>query len=321
MIAVLDPSELRSDLTPVATAAQAFFTWLPDPWGLVLIVAAAIAAFASTGNAGILSASRYPLAMARDGLVTPRLGALGRFGTPIPAIVVTAALMVLAIVALDVEGIAKLASAFQLLLFGLLNVAVIVMRESRIASYVPGYRSPLYPWMQIAGIVVPFVLVAQLGLFAFGASVAIVVGRRGVVPLLRVAQPGRRARGGDLPPVRAAGAAPLRGARRRAPDDPEGQGAAVTRRRSSTWSRAPPSWTWPATTPRRARPRRSRRSPGEAAQALADRAGLDRTELVQGFLDGSRTGSTPVSHGAALPHLRLAEVDRPELVLVRARAG
>ena len=35
---------------------------------------------------------------------------------------------------------------------------------------------------------------------------------------------------------------------------------------------------------------------------------------------GSRTGSTPVSHGVALPHLRLAEVDRPELVLVRTRA-
>ena len=64
MIAVLDPSELRSDLTPVATAAEAFFDWLPGRWGLLLIVAAAIAAFASTGNAGILSASRYP---PRDG--------------------------------------------------------------------------------------------------------------------------------------------------------------------------------------------------------------------------------------------------------------
>merc|ERR1711969_231597 len=102
MIAVLDPSELRSDLTPVATAAEKFFTWLPEPWGLGLIVAAAIAAFASTGNAGILSASRYPLAMARDGLVTQKLGVLGRFGTPTTAVVVTSALMVFVIVALDV---------------------------------------------------------------------------------------------------------------------------------------------------------------------------------------------------------------------------
>ena len=106
MIAVLEPAELRSDYTPVATAAEQFFTWLPEPYGLLLIVAAAIAAFASTGNAGILSASRYPLAMARDHLVTQRFDALGRFGTPVPAIVVTAGLMVLVIVALDVEDFA-----------------------------------------------------------------------------------------------------------------------------------------------------------------------------------------------------------------------
>ena len=68
MVAVLNPDELRSDLTPVATASEAFFDWLPSPLGLVLIVTAAIAAFASTGNAGLMSASRYPLAMARDRL-------------------------------------------------------------------------------------------------------------------------------------------------------------------------------------------------------------------------------------------------------------
>src|SRR5690606_17761212 len=71
MVAVLDPIELRSDLTPVATTAAAFFGWLPAGAGVVLIVIAAMAAFASTGNAGILSASRYPLAMARDRLVWP----------------------------------------------------------------------------------------------------------------------------------------------------------------------------------------------------------------------------------------------------------
>ncbi len=55
------------------------------------------------------------------------------------------------LVLLDVEKIAKLASAFQLLIFALVCLAVIVMRESRIESYDPGYRSPGYPWMQIFG--------------------------------------------------------------------------------------------------------------------------------------------------------------------------
>ncbi|MEO1728357.1 MAG: amino acid permease, partial [Bacteroidota bacterium] len=37
LVEVLDPNELRSDLTPVATAAAAFFDWLPSGAGVVLI--------------------------------------------------------------------------------------------------------------------------------------------------------------------------------------------------------------------------------------------------------------------------------------------
>ena len=184
MVSVLDPTELRSDLTPVATAAEAFFTWLPGDLGLILIVVAAIAAFASTGNAGILSASRYPYAMARDHLVAARLGVLGRFGTPVTAVLATSGLMIAVILPFDVEGIAKLASAFQLIIFGLINVAVVVMRESRIPSYVPGYRSPFYPWLQIVGILTPLVLVAQLARCG-RAHAAAGAGRRGVVRRLR----------------------------------------------------------------------------------------------------------------------------------------
>ena len=179
IITVLPPEELRHDLTPVATAAQAFFTWLPGGAGVMLVVVAAIAAFASTGNAGIMSASRYPLAMARDRLVFPRFGRLGRFHTPTFAICVTGLLMIGAIAFLDVEGIAKLASAFQLVLFSLLCLAVVIMRESRIEGYDPGFRSPLYPWIQIIGFVTPFWLIAEMGelavLFTLGL-IALTIG-------------------------------------------------------------------------------------------------------------------------------------------------
>jgi mannitol/fructose-specific phosphotransferase system IIA component (Ntr-type) len=43
--------------------------------------------------------------------------------------------------------------------------------------------------------------------------------------------------------------------------------------------------------------------------------------LVEGFVEGTHLGATPVSHGAALPHLRLKEIDRPHMVLVRSRQG
>ena len=174
MVSVLDPVALRSDLTPVATASSQVLGWMPGNLGLIIIVVAAIAAFASTGNAGIMSASRYPLAMARDNLVMQTFGKIGRFGTPVSGILITALFMILFIILLSEQGIAKLASAFQLLLFGFMNLAVIVMRESKIESYVPGYCSPFYPWMQIVGILVTLILIPELGLLSILFTVGIV---------------------------------------------------------------------------------------------------------------------------------------------------
>jgi amino acid transporter/mannitol/fructose-specific phosphotransferase system IIA component (Ntr-type) len=170
MIDTVDPEALRGDYTPVATAAESFFDWLPGSVGLILIVIAALAAFASTGNAGILAASRYPLAMARDRLISKRFREVGRFGTPTLGIIATAGLMIGFILFLSAEGVAKIASAFNLFVFGLMNIAVIVMRESKIASYDPGFRSPLYPWMQLAGLTIAIGLIWQIGALAIFAS-------------------------------------------------------------------------------------------------------------------------------------------------------
>jgi basic amino acid/polyamine antiporter, APA family len=176
MVAVLNPDSLREDLTPVATAAIEFLDWMPFQIGLILIVISAIAAFASTGNAGIMSAARYPFAMARDKLLWKKLSLIGRHDTPVVAILVTSGVMIFFILVLNVEDIAKLASAFMLLIFGLLNFAVIIMRESQIEEYDPGFKSPLYPWMQIAGIIVSIWLIAEMGiisvLFTLGLIIA-----------------------------------------------------------------------------------------------------------------------------------------------------
>jgi len=75
----------------------------------------------------------------------------------------------------NVEAVAKLASAFQLLLFGLLCFAVIVMRESKIDAYAPGFRSPFYPWIQIAGMLISVWLIAEMGLLAVSLTGIIIV--------------------------------------------------------------------------------------------------------------------------------------------------
>jgi len=52
------------------------------------------------------------------------------------------------------------------MLFGMLSLAVIVMRESRIAYYQPGFKSPLYPWVHIAGMIIPGWLIVEMGWMA-----------------------------------------------------------------------------------------------------------------------------------------------------------
>jgi len=170
-VAVVPADVLHDDLAPIHTAAK---TLLP-PVGAALVVAAALAAFASAVNAGILAAARYPMAMARDGLLPRSIGGLSRFGTPAVGVVATGVAIAVVVVAFDAEAIAKLASAFVLLTLGLLNIAVLVLRASRIRSYAPAFRAPLYPVTQFAGIAVSAVLISQLGATALLFVVVVVV--------------------------------------------------------------------------------------------------------------------------------------------------
>ena len=175
MVKVLPAATLFSSLTPVTDAGYVVITWIPESIGILLIVIAAIAAFASTGNAGIMSASRYPLAMSRDGLMPQFFGKIGRFKTPHISVLSTTFVMILVLLLFDVEAVAKLASAFQLLLFFLLNLAVVVMRESKIEAYKPGFNSPFYPWVQILGMIISLWLVAEMGLLAVGLTGTLII--------------------------------------------------------------------------------------------------------------------------------------------------
>jgi APA family basic amino acid/polyamine antiporter len=311
LVAVLPAAELRDDLTPVATAAATFFDWLPGGLGVLLIVIAAIAAFASTGNAGILSASRYPLAMARDRLVSPRFKVLGRFGTPTYSILVTSLLIAGAIVVLDVASIAKLASAFQLLLFSLLNVAVVIMRESGIEGYDPGYRSPLYPWTQIVGFVAPFWLIAEMGELAILFTLGLVALTLGW--FFRYARPRVERSGAIFHTFARLGALrhdgldlELRGIVQEKglrDEDPFDQVVA----RAAVLEMAAPAPMDEITR--------------TAARLLAGRSGVRAEVLEAGFREVVDSGFVPVARGAALPHVRAPGLERPVMLLMRCPAG
>jgi amino acid transporter len=162
---LLSGVDLQQSLTPISDAAGAEGNFF-GPSGVIIMALAAVLAFVSTANAGIISASRYPLAMSRDRLLPGFFAKINaRFSTPHYSIFVTGAFMLAAVLFLKLDLLVKLASELLILLFIFTNIAVIIMRESKIQNYQPTFRSPLYPWMQILGIVGCIVLLAEMGRF------------------------------------------------------------------------------------------------------------------------------------------------------------
>jgi len=175
LVGVTPPGSVAGSLTPVAVAAEATL----GQFGVVVVILAAILALVSTANAGILSSSRYPFAMSRDKLAPPTFSTVSdRFGTPVSSITLTGAVLLVLIAFVPILDIAKLASAFQILVFGLINLAVVAFREGS-TEYEPEFISPLYPWMQIFGAITGLLLLTQMGTVALVGAAVIIVGSIG----------------------------------------------------------------------------------------------------------------------------------------------
>tara|TARA_B110000503_G_scaffold53054_1_gene85219 strand:+ start:92734 stop:94932 length:2199 start_codon:yes stop_codon:yes gene_type:complete len=169
LVSNIPVSELATDIKPIFTLA--------DKLGgqTIGIIAAVVGVLTliSTANAGVLAASRFPFAMSRDNLLPGFMSKISeKFKTPVITIAVTCIGMLLVIVFLDVVKIAKLASAFKVMMFISVNMSVIILRETSAQWYKPKYKSPLYPWIQVFGIITGFFLLFYLGivpLLAIGA--------------------------------------------------------------------------------------------------------------------------------------------------------
>jgi amino acid transporter len=173
MVGVADRAALTDTETPMQVAAGNTLTTI----GVGAVVVAALFALISTANAGILSSSRYPFAMSRDGLAPDIFETVNeRFETPVNAITITGVVLLVLIAFVPIDDIAKLASAFKILVFILINVAVVAFRQGSIEAYEPSFESPLYPIPQLIGIVGGIVLLRYIGLVPLVGAVVITVG-------------------------------------------------------------------------------------------------------------------------------------------------
>ena len=184
LVGNVEASLLVNDIKPIYTLSQ---TLGGDVFGYAAGIVGVLTLL-SMANSGVLASSRFPFAMARDKMLPDFLGSVSaKFMTPVYSIIVTAFIIGLAIIYLDVEKIAKLASAFKVLMFISVNLAVIVLRETNAQWYNPSYKSPFYPYVQVFGVISGVVLLAYLGLlpllsvlgvFVFGFITFLFYGRK-----------------------------------------------------------------------------------------------------------------------------------------------
>lgn len=172
MVGVTPQEILSGDLTPLATASEQVF----PGWVVTTIAIIGVIALASMANAGLLASSRYPFAMARRRLV-PSLFTRVDEGSGVPrvSVLLTGGLLIGLVAFLPVFELAKLASAFQLLVFAMINLAYIAFRRSDLWWYRPKFLAPGYPVVPIVGAVACLLLITQLGLDAILGAVGIIV--------------------------------------------------------------------------------------------------------------------------------------------------
>lgn len=146
------------------------------PIGLLLLTFGGLLATASSANASILASSRINFAMGRDQIVTEWINEIHTdFLTPYRSIGITGGLILAFILIGDIETLAKAGSVLHLIVYGLLNVALIVYRESHVPSYDPDFEVPFYPYVPGLGALLSFALIGFMAPVEILLSVGFVV--------------------------------------------------------------------------------------------------------------------------------------------------
>ncbi len=170
-VGVLEDSKLVNSMTPISDGAYVFM----GQGGVIALSIAAILAFLSTANAGIMTAARSLVPLSQDGLIPERIGRINkRFGTPHNALLVTGFSMIIFLF-LTIKILVEAASVTLILINILSCLSVIILREGRLRYYRPTFKAPLYPWLQIIGIVSVGFLLLEMGMEAVIISFILII--------------------------------------------------------------------------------------------------------------------------------------------------
>ena len=143
------------------TAAVNVGRSIAGTFGAAALLGGGLLATLSSANASILSASRSIYALSRDELVPSQVERINRrYRTPHVALLLTGGIIVALILFGRVEVLAEVASLLHLFMYGLICVALLVLRQSPPDGYQPSFRCPGYPVVPVLGALTSFGLVA-----------------------------------------------------------------------------------------------------------------------------------------------------------------
>ena len=148
--------------------------------GAIAILLAGLLATISSANASILSSSRAVFALSRDEILPEGASRINlRYGTPHVAIAMAGVPIVLLTATGQVELLAEVASFLHLVMYGLICVALLVLRRNPPAWYDPAFRTPGYPIVPIAGALSSFALIAFMSPLSIAVGLVVVLGASG----------------------------------------------------------------------------------------------------------------------------------------------
>lgn len=149
-------------------------------FGAAALLGGGLLATLSSANASILSASRSIYALSRDDLVPSQVERINRrYRTPHVALLLAGGPIAGLILFGRVEVLAEVASLLHLFMYGLICVALLVLRRSPPAGYQPTFRCPGYPVVPGLGALASFGLVVFMNPLSIGLGGGILLATAG----------------------------------------------------------------------------------------------------------------------------------------------
>jgi len=162
--------------TAVVNVGRALF----GTFGAAALLGGGLLATLSSANASILSASRSIYALSRDRIVPEGVQRLNeRYRTPHVALLLAGGPIMGLILYGRVEILAEVASLLHLFMYGLICVALLVLRWAEPDGYAPTFKCPGHPVVPALGAVASFGLVGFMNPLSIGLGGGILLASAG----------------------------------------------------------------------------------------------------------------------------------------------